>query len=178
MTLESKHPIRIWKESLLGIGLLCIPLFIYLFYRTDRTVITHFARQLFGADAFYTVRKGVQARLPLSSFWVYSLPELIWVFVSTRLAWRLYFKLGHRQIGCVWVPLVFSLGLEIAQGTGLVRGRFDLWDCGAVLLGWGAGRQLYSPAALLPQRRLLPLNGASSAFLLCFSSVFLAHVWA
>jgi hypothetical protein len=159
--------------------LLCVPLFIYLFYRTDRTVATHLAGQFLGVARFEELRHTVRAQLPLPHFTIFSLPELIWVFVFTRLSRNLYFNLGRFMLACVWVPLLFSLGLEAAQGLDWAHGRFDWWDCLAVLLGWLAGRWTGTKTVSLPHvnHRFLPLNLESSAFLLCFCSVLLAHVY-
>ena len=114
---------------------------------------------------------------PCRIFTVFSLPELIWVFVFTRLARNLRFSLGRVSLACVWVPLLFSLGLEAAQGLGWAQGRFDWWDCAAVLAGWLAGRWGGPSGEYHSTRRFLPLSLESSAFLLCFCSVWLAHVW-
>ncbi len=177
MTFRTTGKPRIWTGYGLLFLLLCIPLFIYLFYRTDRTVATHLAGQILGSAHFEELRHTVRAQLPLPHFTVFSLPELIWVFVFTRLSRNLYFNLGRFTLACVWVPLLFSLGLEAAQGFGWAHGRFDWWDCAAVFLGWLAGRWGIVPLEHHSARRFPPLNLESSAFLLCFCSVLLAHVY-
>jgi len=85
-------------------------------------------------------------------------------------------EIGHREIGCVFIPLIFSIVLEFFQLLNVTNGRFDFWDIGISISFWFLANYfiLYKS---VEQNILKPISIRS---IVCFSSyaiVYLAHVW-
>jgi len=114
------------KNYVLIILLLLFSLFIYLFYRTEKTVINELFVSIISFDKYVELRNSIANTLPLNEHIIYSLPEGLWVFCITLTSKFLFLKIGHREIGCVFIPLIFSIALEFFQLLNLTNGRFDL----------------------------------------------------
>lgn len=164
------------KTYLLIAVSLLLSLFIYLFYRTENTVVNRMFISVFSFEDLAALRKCVTTLFPLSEHIVYSLPEGLWVF-SITLTSRLFFvRLGRREVGLVFLPLLFSVGLECMQLLHITNGRFDWWDIGASLLSWAAARYMV-PMKGHRQNLLQSYNLHSGICLSSYFIVYLAHVW-
>ena len=164
------------KNCVLIILFLLFSLFIYLFYRTEKTVINELFVSIISLDKYVELRNSIANTLPLNEHIIYSLPEGLWVFCITLTSKFLFLKIGHREIGCVFIPLIFSIGLEFFQLLNLTNGRFDFWDIGISISFWFLANYfiLYKS---VEQNILKPIGIRS---IVCFSSyaiVYLAHVW-
>ena len=162
---------RFWVS---GVGLLFC-LFIYLFYRTERTVVNQMAITVFSPSGFRAVKEWVNGVLPLHEFIVYSLPGGVWVMSATLLSASLFVRLGSTRIQLVLVPFVFAVGLEWLQFAHLVAGRFDWSDLLLYIFFWGLGllltRKKESPAHLFS-----PFTLRSAICIFSYAIVLLAHV--
>ncbi len=164
------------KNYVLIILFLLFSLFIYLFYRTEKTVINELFVSIISFDKYVELRNSIANTLPLNEHIIYSLPEGLWVFCITLTSKFLFLKIGHREIGCVFIPLIFSIVLEFFQLLNLTNGRFDFWDIGISISFWFLANYfiLYKS---VEQNILKPISIRS---IVCFSSyaiVYLAHVW-
>ncbi len=163
------------KYYLIALSLL-ISLFIYLFYRTEKTVITELFISIISFDAFVELQKTIIKILPLNERIIYSLPEGLWVFCITLTSKNLFLKIGSREINLIFAPLVFSIGLELFQLLHLTNGRFDFWDIGFSVLFWAIGNYLVSFKST-QQNLLNPFTTRSFICILSYLIVYLAHVW-
>lgn len=155
---------------------LLICLFIYLFYRTEKTVVNEIFISLISFDKFVELRKAVTNILPLNEHIIYSLPEGLWVFCITLTSKPLFIKVGSREINLLFIPLIFSIGLELFQLLHLTNGRFDIWDIGFSVLFWAIANYLITQNNT-KQNILHPFTTKSFICLLSYLTVYLAHVW-
>lgn len=160
---------------LIMVSLLC-SLFIYLFYRTEKTVINQVFGSLVSFDTYIELRKVIACTLPLNNHIIYSLPEGLWVLCITLTSRSLYVKMGRREINLLFIPLIFSIGLELFQLLHLTNGRFDFWDIGVSILFWAVAHYLIKHKSA-KQNLLHPLTGTGLICLLSYLIVYLAHVW-
>lgn len=151
-------------------------LFIYLFYRTERTVITELFIAVISYDSFLELRNSITTALPLQEHIIYSLPEGLWVFCITLTSKPLFLKISKHQVNLLYFPLVFSIGLECLQLLHITNGRFDLWDIGVSFLCWMIA-YFAIPGMAGKQDILRPFNAGSSACIISYLVVYLAHVW-
>jgi hypothetical protein len=149
---------------------------IYLFYRTEKTVINEIFIAIFSYDTFTELRAGITTALPLDEHIIYSLPEGLWVFCITLTSKFLFVKTGRYNIQLFYLPLIFSIGLECFQLLHLTNGRFDFWDIGVSILCWIIAGYLI-PSANPRQNILYPFNGRSAICMISYLVVYLAHVW-
>ena len=154
---------------------LLLSLFIYLFYRTEKTLVNELAVFLVSEELYFYVKKWISSFLPLSDFIIYSLPEGLWVFAITLASKDFYLKILSLKINLIGIPPIFSVGLEIFQLFGLTNGRFDLFDILISLFFWFLGCSFFR---IYSERKNL-VERIGSQNILCFFSytiVYLAHV--
>lgn len=151
-------------------------LFVYVFYRTEKTVITQLFISIVSFDEFIEIRKLVVHTFPLNTFTVYSLPEGLWVFCITLTSRALFIKTGAREISLFLVPLVVSIGLELFQLFKLTQGRFDFMDIVVSIFFWAIAMYAMPPK---PGRQNIvhPFTRRSFICLASYLIVYLAHVW-
>ena len=155
---------------------LLISLFVYLFYRTDKTVINELFISLVSFDMYEEWRQCVIYKLPLHDLMVYSLPEGLWVFSATLTSKYFHIRMVSMNVALVFTPLVFSIGLEFFQLLHLTNGRFDWWDIVLSVFFWAIA--FHKPN--YPGKTANILKPVSVDSLVCFSSyliVYFAHVW-
>ena len=157
------------------LSLLC-SLFIYLFYRTEKTVINQIFISIVSWDKFVEWRNHVTSTLPLNEHVIYSLPEGLWVFCITWASKFLFVEVYSHKINLLAVPLVFSIGLELFQLLHLTNGRFDFWDIGFSVAGWATAAYLIKHKSTR-QNMLRPFTTRSFICILSYLIVYLAHVW-
>ncbi len=155
---------------------LLISMFIYLFYRTEKTVINELFLSVIPFDRFTALRKSMTASLPLNELIIYSLPEGLWVFCISLTSRSLFVNIGRREISLLFVPLIFSVGLELFQLLNLTNGRFDFWDIWLSVLFWAMANYAFTHT-VKRQQMLHPFNTRSFICLLSYLIVYLAHVW-
>jgi hypothetical protein len=155
---------------------LLISLFIYVFYRTQNTIINELFIYIFSAESYMALRKSITNAFPLNGYIIYSLPEGLWVFCVTLTSRSLYVKTGSREITLILVPLIFAIGLELLQLMHFTNGRFDAMDIWVSLIFWGIANYLIDHK--VPRQNLFdPFNIRSFICLLSYMIVYLAHVW-
>ena len=149
-------------------------LFIYLFYRTQKTVVNELAIALLSEEGYLALRESVSRALPLNEPSIYSLPEGLWVFCITLTSQSFYLKFRQLQLPCVYLPLIVSLGLEVFQLLGITKGHFDMVDIAVSLLFWFLARFLYPNPR--EQDLLASFSFRNSFCVLSYCIVYLAHV--
>lgn len=155
---------------------LALSLFIYVFYRTEKTVVNEILLTLITRESFLDLRTHITVLLPLNERVIYSLPEGLWVFCITVTSKGLYVTINGRQFNLIFVPLLFSIGLELFQLLQFTNGRFDFWDIGASVVFWATGR--YSLLDVREKQNLVdPVNSRSLLCIVTYLIVYLAHVW-
>jgi len=164
------------KEHLIISLALAISLFIYVFYRTEHTVVNKIIISFFSNDKFIELQGLIRKWLPLNEFTVYSLPEGLWVFCITLTSRHYYLKIRNIIINLFYLPLIFAVGLELLQLSHFTRGRFDIWDVFASVLFWLCAIIGFSRRLEL-QNIFKPLNTQSMVCLFSYVIVYLAHVW-
>ena len=155
---------------------LSLSLFIYLFYRTEKTVINEIFIYITSFDRFIELQKVITNLIPLNKHIIYSLPEGLWVFSITLTSKFLFLKIGNLKINLLFVPLIFSIGLELFQLLNLTNGRFDFWDIGVSILFWFVANYLI-PYKTIHQNILNPFTTRSLICVFSYIIVYLAHVW-
>lgn len=154
---------------------LLFSLFIYLGYRTEKTLICKLCISLISWDKFIAYRKVLATCFPLPELIIYCLPEGLWVFSITLTSKHLFLKVGKPELNLLFLPLIFSIGLEIFQLLHITNGRFDFWDIGFSILFWGLATFLLPPNGL-KQNALQPFTMHSFICILSYLIVYLAHV--
>ncbi|MET0244032.1 MAG: hypothetical protein ABW174_11215 [Flavitalea sp.] len=148
-------------------------LFVYVFYRTGKTVVTSLSIDLLGAQNYDQMRSFLQELMPLPDLVVYSIPEGLWVFCITLTSVGLY--VIRPAYDLVYLPLIFASGLELFQFVGLTKGTFDFVDLGISLLAWIAARHLVKQREVVKEF-FSPFDKRSFICLVSYLIVYLAHV--
>ncbi|QIL42625.1 hypothetical protein G7074_12995 [Pedobacter sp. HDW13] len=154
---------------------LVISLFIYLFYRTDKTLVNQIFIQLSSLKTYEDLKYIITSSLPLNKYIIYSLPEGLWVFCITLTSKGFYIKLFNRQIDCSLIPPVFAIGLELFQLLHITNGRFDILDITVSLFFWLLALKITHTKASL-ENVFNAFNFNSVVCLLSYCIVYLAHV--
>lgn len=150
-------------------------LFIYLFYRTEKTVITQLFISIVSFDEFAEMRRSVANTFPLNKLIIYTLPEGLWVFCITLTSRTLFIKIGAHEISLFFAPLVASIGLELFQLLQLTQGRFDFLDVTVSIIFWAIAMYMMRPKPV--RQNILPFTKRSCICLTSYLIVYLAHVW-
>ena len=154
---------------------LLVSLFIYAFYRTDKTEVNQLIIYFVSFELYSQMKDIVTSVLPLNGSIVYSLPGGLWVFCATALAHGFYFEFKNHKIQIGLLPLLFATGLEVCQLMQLTRGTFDALDIAFYSIAWLLATRLFDYPR--PKQNLLsPLTLRGFMCLSCFFCVFLAHV--
>lgn len=163
------------KYLIISLSLLAC-LFIYLFYRTEKTVITQLFISLVTFSEFSEMRRTITAALPLNKFIIYSLPEGLWVFCISLTSQSLFVKIRAREFNLFFIPLLISIGLELLQLSGIARGRFDVMDIGVSVFFWAIA--MYALGDKPSRQNILePFTKRSFICAASYGIVYLAHVW-
>jgi len=114
----------------------CACAWIAVFYRPTNTYLNKLLLGWIGVG-FLDIRETIQITLPLGDLLVYTFPGAFWVFGGSLLGWRLRLGIGHRKIHLFYLPIIFGVGFEFTQFTGITDGTFDWLDLLFVLLAFG-----------------------------------------
>lgn len=154
---------------------LLVSVAIYLFYRTEKTVVNELVIRTISFDRYSSLRQAVSGFLPLNEFVIYSLPGGLWTFCITLTSKPFYIWQRHRRIDCVVAPLICCIGLEIAQLLHLTNGRFDPMDICVTLFFWAIAVFAFHDN-VDKQNLLAPVNGSRLVCFVSYGIVYLAHV--
>ena len=155
---------------------LLISLFIYLFYRSERTLVNELAILFVPFDTYSTLKTLIGNALPLKEQVIFSLPGGLWIFCATVLAREFYLEVKNNRIQLSVVPVLFAIGLEFCQLLKLTNGTFDRWDIGFYLAFWLLGYSAFQPRDPAQKNMLSPFTLDGFVCVACFLSVYLAHV--
>lgn len=155
---------------------LLVSLFIYVFYRTDKTVVNEIIIRIISFDTYAVLKERVIRFLPLNNYVIYSLPEGLWIFCITVTSKPYYIKLMSWRINCVFIPLVYCIGLEICQLLHFTNGRFDVMDILISALFWLIGNYAFDDKPI-KQNILSSINLDKITCIATYSIVYLSHVF-
>lgn len=113
---------------------LVISLWIYVFYRTEQTVINHIIAWIISPAHFKELRNTITLSLP--EFVIYSLPEGLWIFATTIISKKLVLKTKKISISMIYMPLIVACLIELVQYAKLSRGVFDWFDVVVIIFSW------------------------------------------
>ena len=154
---------------------LIVSLFIYVFYRTDKTLVNQVIIQLISFKTYQHLKLIITASLPLNKYVIYSLPEGLWVFCITLTSKEFYFDLFKKRINCVFIPLLFVVALELFQLFRITNGYFDFFDIGISLLFWLIAAKIIDTQQRL-ENLFHSLNYNNLFCVLSYCIVYFAHV--
>ncbi|TKC04581.1 hypothetical protein FA048_19150 [Pedobacter polaris] len=164
------------KHYLYILPALLISLFIYLFYRTEKTVVNDLLINLISKENYIFLKQFITQKIPLNEYIIFSLPEGLWVFCITLTSNDIYFIFKDKEIDLAFLPLLFSVGLELLQLFHITNGWFDLLDVLISLFFWFVAYFVID-YKFSKQDFFKSFNNRSIAFLVSYAIVYLAHVW-
>ncbi|RYY32780.1 MAG: hypothetical protein EOP46_18140 [Sphingobacteriaceae bacterium] len=152
-----------------------VSLFIYLFYRTEKTVVNELLIRLISYNNYSSLKAAVVHIIPLNDMLIYSLPEGLWMFCITLTSKPYYISFNGLRLDGARLPLIFCLALEFLQLIHVTNGRFDYMDIVIFTLFWLLGR--YGLAGNTERQPILATpKPATWVCLLSYGIVYLAHV--
>jgi hypothetical protein len=132
--------------------------------------------RIISLDTYRALKANIARALPLKDVVIYSLPEGLWVFCITLTSKPFYIRLNKRRFNCVFIPLIFSVGLEMLQLFHITRGRFDFMDIGVSVIFWILGAYVLKDRA--EKRNIFTWPDSKTiVFLASYAIVYLAHVF-
>ena len=161
------------KELSIALALL-VSLFIYAFYRSEKTLLNMLIIMVLPLDTYREIKTNVNV-IPLTKLIVFSLPGGLWIFCATTLSKDFYVRIRSYKLRLFLVPILFAIGLEFCQLLQFTNGRFDCWDI--VSYGIFFSVAYFSYQFQDPQENLMsPFTLRGFTCLICLLSVYLAHV--
>jgi hypothetical protein len=154
---------------------LSVSLFIYLFYRTTKTVVNELIVLLLSPATYSEIRTIIADAIPLNDPVLFSLPGGLWVFGLTILSKELYLQVNRYKLQLAFLPVGFAVGLEFFQLLQVTKGTFDPVDIGFYIVFWLLAYFGFKSASS-QQNILSPFNFRGFVCVACFLSVYLAHV--
>jgi hypothetical protein len=149
---------------------LLISLWIYVFYRTEYTVINHIVTYFAPSHYFRELKLTIHTFLPLSKFVIYSLPEGLWVFATTIISGNVVLKIRKIEMHIIYMPLIMACLIEFIQYIGLSRGVFDWFDVMVIIFFWTLGY-------IFVKRNDVPKTSNVTYVLFTYISVIFSYVW-
>lgn len=156
-------------------GVLLISLFIYSFYRTEKTVINQLIIRLFTREGYLLAKAKVATFLPLNNYFIYSLPEGLWIYCITITSSFFYLDIGGRKWRLVIAPILVAVSMEICQWLHLANGRFDIMDILSATFFWLLAL-LDTNKGPAPEPLFKSVNMKTFYCIVSYGIVFLAHV--
>ncbi|PZR09278.1 MAG: hypothetical protein DI539_22105 [Flavobacterium psychrophilum] len=154
---------------------LFISLYIYVFYRTSKTLINKLIVQLFSYEDYIALKEQINSALPLNDYIVFSLPEGLWIYCITILSGPFCFMIGKRRYNLVFVPLVTAVVMELFQLLHITNGRFDWMD---ILFSFCFWLLAYLQTKRITKEIIFKSFNARTVWCVsCYSIVYLAHVF-
>lgn len=150
-------------------------LFIYVFYRTEKTLVNYIATALLSKEGYKGVKEIIISVLPLKDVIIYSLPEGLWVFCITITSSFFYIKMQNRKLSLTLIPLLLAILMEVSQLLQFTNGRFDFMDILFSAVFWLLA--LCCTKSVSAREPVFRSFDARTAFCVgCYSIVYLAHV--
>ena len=155
---------------------LAISLFIYLFYRTEKTIINELLIQLISVEKYSDIKTYISSLIPLKEFEIYSLPQGLWVFCTALTSKHFYLKFFDQKINLSYLPIVLAVVIELIQLLHWTDGRFDPIDLLFSVIFWVFGTYIFKSP--YQKDNIFPItNLRSLSCIFCYSIVFLGCVW-
>lgn len=154
---------------------LAVSLFIYVFYRSEKTLINELIVALISLEYYAAAKACIVRALPLPGPIIFSLPGGLWIFCVTALSQNFYLKIRSKRILLSVVPIIFCVGLEVCQLLQLTNGRFDVLDIAFYGLFWLLASFGFQ-SRVTQQNIASPFTLHGFICVACFLSVYLAHV--
>jgi hypothetical protein len=154
---------------------LLFSLFIYLFYRSEQTVVNEIFQFLFTGELYFHLKHIISTTLLLPNFLVFSLPEGLWVLAVTIASKNFFLKINGRSFQLAITPIIIAISLELFQLGGITNGTFDWWDLMSAISFWSAGYFLL-PNASNKQELFKRFNSNSFICLASYLALYLSHV--
>lgn len=149
-------------------------LFIYVFYRTEKTVVNYIATTLLSKAGYTGVKEIITSVLPLSDIIIYSLPEGLWVFCITITSSFFYVEVRDRKLSLTLVPMVLAILMEVSQLSGITNGRFDIMDILFSAVFWMFG--LFITKNNPDKEPVFPFKARAVFCASNYAIVYMAHV--
>ncbi len=150
-------------------------LFLYLFYRTDHTLVNKIYISLMGYEHYISLKFWLQHKYHLNNWIVYSLPGGLWVFAATIVSKQYNIALFKMNFNVKFIPLIIVLFIEMTQLLKWNHGVFDVMDiifgCG----GWFAGLMVFNSQEYT-NYKISILQLKSWFCIMTNAIVYLAHV--
>lgn len=154
---------------------LFVCLFIYVFYRTENTLVNQLIIALFSRENYLGLKTIVTSTLPLNDYAIYSLPEGLWVFCITLTSSFFYLEVQKRKWSLVFVPILIVLIMELFQLLHIINGTFDLMDI-AFSIGFWLMALFWTRANSGKEPLFQSFNTKTICCMTTYSIVYLAHV--
>ena len=154
---------------------LFLSLFIYVFYRTEKTLINQLFIMFFDRETYTFLKTRITFYLPLPDFVIYSLPEGLWVFCITLTSNPFYLKVRKRKWDLKYVPILIAIIMEICQLLHFAHGRFDWMDI-IISTGFWLLALLYARTNIGKEPLFRSVNTATICCIMSYSIIYLAHV--
>ncbi|MBL4709098.1 MAG: hypothetical protein JKY48_11745 [Flavobacteriales bacterium] len=130
---------------------------------------------LFSSEFYFELKTIISNAIHLPTFFIFSLPEGLWVLAVTLTSKGLFITHRNRAFHLSFLPLIFAISLEIFQLIGLTNGTFDWFDILSAFCFWCIGYFLnFSPSK--KQKLFQTLDSSSILCVSTYLIVFLAHV--
>lgn len=156
-------------------GSLFFCLFIYVFYRTEKTLVNQVVISLFSRERYAGLKASITSMLPLNDYIIYSLPEGLWVFCITLTSSFFYLQVQNRKWSLVFVPILVALIMEILQLLHFTNGRFDVMDIN-FSIGFWILALFFTRANPGKEQLFQSFNTRTACCMLSYFIVFLARV--
>lgn len=163
------------KTQLLFWLSLSVSLFVYLFYRSNATVVNELFRYFFSEEIHLQLKHNIKTILPLPHLIIFSLPEGLWVLAATIVSLNQYIQLKNSRIQLVFLPILIATSLELFQLLGITNGTFDWWDLIFAVFFGGLG-YFFIPSSSTKQNVFQSFNKNSLVCLGSYLVLYLAHV--
>jgi hypothetical protein len=150
-------------------------LFIYVFYRTEKTLVNQVVIALFSRESYTALKASITSILPLRDFLIYSLPEGLWVFCITLTSSFFYLEVQNRKWSLVFVPILIALIMELFQLLQITNGTFDLVDITAAAGFWLLAL-FCTRTNTVKEPVFQSFNTKTVCCMMSYSIVYLAHV--
>lgn len=154
---------------------LLFSLFVYLFYRSEQTLVNEVFQFIFSGDVYFNLKANISENLILPKFLVFSLPEGLWVLAVTLASKNIYLGKHKYLVHVAILPIIIAIALEFFQLLNITNGTFDWLDIASAICFWMLGYFLL-PSPSNVQRLFLKMNINSVICLASFMVLYLSHV--
>ena len=79
-------------------------------------------------ETFTSIKQAVCTAIPLKEYFIFSLPEGLWIFCTTITSSFFYLELGGKKYSLNFLPVMIAVIMELLQLLRFTNGRFDPMD--------------------------------------------------